>query len=191
MSPALLSRRLAMLMDKGVLEKRPDSTGRLAYVLTDAGEKLAPILVDLAIWGKQWLPATLSRERADPDLVMWDMHRRIARERLPAARTVMRFDFRDQPQERRFRWIIADRSSVDMCIKDPGFDVDLFVETDSTTMTWLWYGDLAIDKALRDNQIELHGPRDLCSAFPGWLELSTLAAYPRNHLPRGPDGMTP
>lgn len=178
MSPALLSRRLRTLAECGIVDRQV-AGGRNVYVLSEAGSELAPTLLELAIWGKRWLPATLSRERADPDLVMWDMHRHIDTERLPPHRTVIRFSFHDQPVAKRHRWLVARRGEVELCIKDPGYDVDLFVETDSRTITWVWYGDIALSQAISDSRIELHGPRHLCSEFPHWLQLSPMAPYER------------
>lgn len=178
MSPSLLSRRLKTLEKAGIVERRRGG-GHTEYVLTGAGEELAPVIESLAVWGKRWLPATLSRDNTDPDLVMWDMHRRMEPDRLPAARTVLQFDLVDQPSAKRLRWIVADPGGVDLCITDPGFEVDVFVATDSRTLTWVWYGDLPLQRAIADGAIKLHGPRHLCEAFPSWLKLNLLADIPR------------
>lgn len=178
MSPALLSRRLRTLARAGIVERRRAGV-RPEYVLTEAGAELAPMVESLALWGKRWLPATLSDDNADPDLVMWDLHRRLHRDRLPAARTVMRFEFTDQPEAKRVRWIVADPAEVDLCVTDPGFEVDVFVTTDSRTIVLVWYGDLALDRALAEETIELHGPRHLCDAFPSWLQLNLLSGVAR------------
>jgi DNA-binding HxlR family transcriptional regulator len=178
MSPSLLSRRLKTLERAGIIERRQDG-GRTEYAPSEAGAELMPAIESLAVWGKRWLPATLSQDNADPDLVMWDMHRRIDFERMPAGRTVICFEFTDQPQAKRLRWIVRDGDGVELCIIDPGFDPDVYVTTDSRTITWVWFGDVAIAQALADGRIDLHGPRDLCEAFPSWLGLSLLAGVPR------------
>ena len=178
MSPALLSRRLKTLEQAGIVRRRRDGA-RVDYEMTEAGENLTPVIVALAEWGKRWLPATLSRERADPDLIMWDMHRRIEHSRMPNERTVIRFDFEDQPKAKRLRWLVGNSAGAELCIVDPGFDVDLFVSTDSRTITLVWYGDIPLKRALAEGTIELHGPRELCQAFPGWLQLNLLADVPR------------
>ncbi|MCC5860085.1 MAG: helix-turn-helix transcriptional regulator [Ectothiorhodospiraceae bacterium] len=178
MSPSLLSTRLKMLERAGIIRREPRGD-HVAYRLTDAGAALAPAVESLAVWSREWLPATLSEARADPDLVMWDMHRRMDSEKLPAARTVIRFEFDDQPEIKRLRWIIADRSDVELCITDPGFDVDLYVTASSRTVTLIWYGDLPLNQAIRQGLIRLHGPPALCTAFPSWLRLNLLAGIPR------------
>jgi DNA-binding HxlR family transcriptional regulator len=178
MSPSLLSRRLKILERAGIVERRR-SGGRIEYVPTEAGQQLMPAIETLAYWGKRWLPATLSADNADPDLIMWDMHRRLALDRMPETRIVIQFEFTDQPKAKRMRWIVGDAKGVELCITNPGFEVDLFVETDSQTITLVWYGDLPLGRALADGTIELHGPHRLCSAFPSWLQLNILAEVPR------------
>jgi DNA-binding HxlR family transcriptional regulator len=179
MSPTLLADRLKTLETAGIVERRRSEKVITGYYLTEAGAELAQVIEGLSVWGKTWLPATLSREQADPDLIMWDLHRRINLSCMPSTRTVIRFDFTDQPKPKRHRWIVGDVSSIDLCITDPGFEVDLFVETDSRTMMWVWYGDIPLKRAIDDGAIMLDGPRRLCEMFPTWLLLNPLAPVPR------------
>ncbi len=180
MSPSLLSRRLRTLEEVGVIEITRVGS-HTEYTLSESGQALAPAIESLAVWSKRWLPATLSAERADPDLVMWDMHRRMNLERMPEGRTVIQFDFSDQSKVKRLRWIVCSRSGVELCITDPGFDVDLWVVTESLVMTSVWYGDIPLQRAIRDGAIKVHGPPRLCDAFPSWLQLNMLAEIPREH----------
>lgn len=180
MSPSLLSARLSTLQAAGIIEK-VRAHGRTEYVLTEAGTELAPTIESLAAWSKRWLPATLSEDRADPDLVVWDMHRRMNLDRMPEGRTVIQIEFPDQPTAKRARWIVANRDGVELCIVDPGFEVDLLVTTDSRTLTLVWYGDIPLDRAIREGGIKVHGPRSMCEAFPTWLQLNMLAGIPRRH----------
>jgi DNA-binding HxlR family transcriptional regulator len=180
MSPALLTRRLRTLEAAGIVERRASLAG-IEYVLTDAGAELAPVVEGLAVWGKTWLPATLKVTEMDPDLIVWDLHRRLDLERMPAHRVVMRFDFVDQPKAKRNRWIVRDEGGVGMCVTDPGFEVDLFIETDTRTITLVWYGDIPLKKAIDDGSIQLDGPRQLCDTFPSWLLLNYMADVPRRY----------
>jgi DNA-binding HxlR family transcriptional regulator len=180
MSPSLLSRRLQALERSGLIERRRAGR-RSEYVLTEAGNALAPTIQSLAVWSKRWLPATLSDDRADPDLVMWDMHRRMNLDRLPDERMVMQFEFSDQPKARKLRWIVGNKSGVELCITDPGLEVDLYVITQSRVITLVWYGDLPLERSIRDGSIRLHGPPRLCRDFPSWLQLNMLAEVPRQH----------
>ncbi|MBO0768996.1 MAG: helix-turn-helix transcriptional regulator [Solirubrobacterales bacterium] len=71
-SPAVLTRDLRMLVDAGVLERRPyqepGQRPRTEYWLTPAGKELFPVLSALKAWGDTHLsgpagPATIHRHR--------------------------------------------------------------------------------------------------------------------------------
>jgi len=59
-SSNILSERLARLVDAGLLTKADDPThGQKAiYSLTPMGIDLLPVLAQLGIWGRKYLPAT-------------------------------------------------------------------------------------------------------------------------------------
>ena len=54
----VLTNRLKLLCDEGVLERLPDETrpGRPRYALTDKGRELAPMLITLIKWGDRHYP---------------------------------------------------------------------------------------------------------------------------------------
>ena len=57
-APNMLARRLAALVDAGLLERRPYSERppRLEYVLTEKGQSLGPIVKAMRDWGAKNLP---------------------------------------------------------------------------------------------------------------------------------------
>jgi DNA-binding HxlR family transcriptional regulator len=58
----ILSARLASLVDRGILEKRPyrqaGSRERVSYHLTEAGEALQLVLAAMAQWSDEYAPGT-------------------------------------------------------------------------------------------------------------------------------------
>ena len=52
----ILTERLKVLVDAGVLHKRPVRPGvqRVEYVLTEKGRDLAPVVIALLQWGERW-----------------------------------------------------------------------------------------------------------------------------------------
>ena len=76
-------------------------------------------------------------------------------------------------------WLVASREDVDVCLKDPGFGVDLVVTADLGAFTRVWLGDVSFDQALRSRGVRVEGPRELVRAFPGWLLLSHFAGVAR------------
>lgn len=64
---SVLARRLATLVDAGVMERRPYRGGRFDYVLTDRGRDLFPVIHALLAWGDAHFspdgPPVLTRHR--------------------------------------------------------------------------------------------------------------------------------
>jgi hypothetical protein len=107
---------------------------------------------------------------------MWDMHRTVRPENFPARRIVVAFEFRDVPQGKRRWWLVSEGDAADLCMTDPGFEVDLFVFADLPTMTAIWTGDLGLKAALASGALEVHGPAELCRRLEAWLGLSSFAS---------------
>jgi hypothetical protein len=74
---------------------------------------------------------------------------------------------------------VLDRPEIDLCLKDPGFPVDVVVTADLRTLTRVWMGDVPLAEALRAGSIRLDGPPSFVRAFPTWLRLSSFAGVER------------
>lgn len=172
MSPTLLTKRLADLERTGVI-RRVERTG--GYELTAAGWELKPMVETLGVWGQRWVRGQLSDGELDPDLLMWDIRRRIDIGAMPDPRTCLRFEFSDAPRDTALYWLVKSDEGIELCITDPRYDVDLYITTDVRTMTEVWNGDTPISAAIDDGRIDLHGPTSLGTAFPSWLQLNQFA----------------
>jgi DNA-binding HxlR family transcriptional regulator len=176
MSSSLLSRRLKFLEQEGVIERRPARAGQgFEYHLTEAGRELEPLIMRMGEWGARWVPSRLRPEDQDVALLMWDMHRRAKPEHFPRRRAVVAFEFADAPHGKRHWWLVSEGAEVDLCLTDPGYEVDLFIVTDVRTMTAVWTGDLSLESAMASGTLEAHGPRDLRRSLKAWLGLSVFA----------------
>lgn len=178
MSPALLSRRLRELEHAGVVERRPTERGSgWDYHLTVAGEDLRPIIEAMGLWAQRWVRDDLvADQNLDPDLLMWDIRRCIGAHRPPAGRQVVQFRFAGMPSSRRHYWLVFDDGEPDLCMRDPGFDVDLLVSCTLRTLTEIWLGHVAIAAALGDGRLTLDGPPRLADSFAAWFGGSVFAA---------------
>jgi hypothetical protein len=189
MSRTLLARRLRQLEDAGIVRSALKANGRgQEYFLTPAGEELRPLIDGLGEWGQRWARSQINAGDLDPGLLMWDIHRRLNVERLPARRVVVLFDFRGVPKPwRTVRcfWLVLQGADVDLCLKDPGYEVDLVVDADLTALTSVWMGDVRLTDAMRSGLVRLAGPTGLVRAFPGWLALSEFAGVERPRAAAG------
>lgn len=183
MSSSLLAQRLRFLEREGVIERRPARSGRgFAYHLTDAGRELEPLIMMMGEWGARWVRSRLEPDDLDVSLLMWDMHRTVRPEHFPARRVVVAFEFKDVPQNKRRWWLLSEGDAADLCVTDPGYEVDLFLFADLRTMTAIWTGDLTVEAALASGALEADGPADLCRRLSAWLGLSAFASV-RNMRP--------
>jgi DNA-binding HxlR family transcriptional regulator len=176
MSSALLARRLKELQFAGIVERRRGASG-FEYHLTPAGQELFPIVEKMGVWAQRWLRHKLvDAENLDPDLLMWDIRRTVAKRFEPGARRyVVEFQLSGVPISRRRYWLVFEEGHVDMCYKHPGFDVDLCVETTLRMLTQVWLGHVGIDRAIREERLRLEGSRRDVSAFRSWFALSLFA----------------
>ena len=67
----------------------------------------------------------MTHDDLDPGFLVWSMHRRIDTARMPPGRTVIELEFTGAPRDCRRFWLVHEDGKVDMCVKHPGFEVDL------------------------------------------------------------------
>lgn len=171
---ALLAKRLGSLERAGLIERRPTRAGRgWEYHLSPAGLSFGPVVDALGQWGYQWAAEQLRPDNLDAGLLMWFLRRRVQADRLPAGRVTVQFEFRDA--DKRCFWLVLHRPEVDLCLADPGFDIDLCVTTDVGTFTRVYLGRVSIANALGEGSVTVVGRSDLRRAFGGWIGLSPFA----------------
>ncbi|HVV43401.1 MAG TPA: helix-turn-helix domain-containing protein [Nitrobacter sp.] len=180
MSSALLARRLKQLQFAGIVE-RVRGAGGFEYHLTPAGRELLPVVETMGLWAQRWLRHDLvDTSNLDPDLLMWDIRRNILAQALPRGRRyVAEFQLSGVPISRRRYWLVFEDGTVDLCYRDPGFDVDLFVYAALRMLTQIWLGHIPVDQAMREGRLRLEGSRDSVAAFRSWFALSMFAAAGR------------
>jgi hypothetical protein len=82
------------------------------------------------------------------------------------------------PDARRSRfWFVATPGDVSLCFTDPGFEVDVTVESSLGVLYQVWLGALGLPAAVRDGLVTLTGRREAVRRLPGALRLSPVAPY--------------
>ncbi|MEQ8660548.1 MAG: helix-turn-helix domain-containing protein, partial [Gammaproteobacteria bacterium] len=139
-SASLLSQRLKSLERAAIVEKRAMAGSRASeYVLTAAGRELEPILEGLAVWGQRWA-RDMTLDDLDVRFLAWSMHTRVDPAAMPAGRTVVELRFSGGPAGACVFWLVNETDHVDMCLQDPGFEVDLVVSADLARFIETWRG---------------------------------------------------
>ncbi|HEY1233994.1 MAG TPA: helix-turn-helix domain-containing protein [Candidatus Binatia bacterium] len=186
MSPTLLSKRLKFLDESGVIERcRAQAGTGWEYQPTAAGQELRPLVEMLGVWGQRWVRSRLTSDELDPGLLMWDIRRCTDAKLFPSKRTVVQFEFPDAaPSKRRWWLVVSDKDGVDLCLTDPGFEIDLYIVTDLRTMTALWMGDIPLKYAFDSDRIELEGSPELRRSLRSWLQRSPFGNVPNQNPER-------
>ncbi|MDX1401628.1 MAG: winged helix-turn-helix transcriptional regulator [Kiloniellales bacterium] len=177
MSPSLLSSRLKSLEAARIISRAETEKG-IRYSLTESGRELKPIILQMGVWGHRWARSKLAPDDLDPSMLMWDIHRTMNAGYFSAGRTVLYFEFSDFDAKFRRWWLVIQSNDVDVCMKDPGHDIDLKVVTDVRTMTGVWMGDIALGQALRDHRIRLQGDAGLKRDISTWLGKNYFSDIP-------------
>ncbi len=140
-----------------------------SYSLTDAGCELFPLIQALGEWGQPWVRSDYGPDDLDPGLLLWDVRRYLAPGALSDRRVVVQFSFPSMPAKRRYFWVVVDSSDVDVCLTDPGVEVDVAIEAELRALTQVWMGDARFVDALADGRITLRGMTELTRRIPGWF----------------------
>lgn len=178
MSPTMLTARLRELERAGIVERvLLDAEPR--YRLTPAGLELEPLVEQFGAWGQRWMHE-IRDDEFDPALLMLDLGREIGRRTsgLPSAASTIHLDLTGVPQRYRRWWLTFSPEGLDVCDADPGRPVDVWMETDTATLTRVWLGQETWSAARREERLSLHGDTSACEALPTWLGTSRFAVVP-------------
>lgn len=173
-SASVLSRRLDELAVTGIVERR-EQRGEQRYRLTEAGEELRPVVEQLGVWGRRWLPSEYRPGDLDPRLLVWDIHRNVRLDQIPR-RIVVELYFPDANVDRRAFWLILSSDGADVCLTHPGGEVDVRLVSDVRALTDVWMGNTTWESALTTGRLSLSGDAEACRGLRGWLKLNLFAA---------------
>lgn len=178
-SRAVLVARLRDLEDHEVIERRsrPDGTGNV-YWLTPAGEALRPVVAALGLWGLAHTRDRIKSTDLDPVLLTWGFRKRAMAHigALPDHRVVVRFEFSGVPASRtkfRVMWLLLERLDVDVCLKDPGFAIDLICRGNIADFVAIYLGH-AVWRDVAGKAISIEGDRQMARQLPAWLRLDKV-----------------
>lgn len=178
-SPALLSRRLKELEEMGLVERITDpATGSVDYLRTEAAVALEPALDALAKWAQCFIDAEVALCTGTVSNLMWKMRSVIDEAALPRRRVVMQFRFSDPDLDYSTYWaIIQPGAAVEICASIPGFDIDLYVETNRVSLHGILLGRATVPGELANGQLYLSGDPVLARSMQRWLKLSEYTLF--------------
>jgi hypothetical protein len=138
---------------------------------------LQPVIHALLVWGANWAFGDPSPNELDPLLLMWWMHDHVDRTQLPDQRVVIQFDFHGAKTET--YWLVLTHDDVTVCLTDPGYVVDVLVDTDLAIFYQVWLGRIDYHAAIDEYGVTVAGLPRFTRAFPRWFTWSPAAPVVR------------
>ena len=176
LSRGLLAKRLRQLEMAGIVERLGSR-----YLLTEAGRKLEAVVDALSAWGAEWTFGEPEPDELDAAVLVWWMHSGLDTSGLPGQRHVFHVRFTDDPKQ---FWIVVEFGEPSVCVADPGFDVDVEITSDVSSLFQVWLGHLPLREATRAGRVRFAGPAALTRRMPQVLRLSPLAPIVDANRPR-------
>ena len=177
-SPTMLTKRLDSLVAHGLLMKKKIPAHRgYEYFPTTSCKELLPIVRSLGDWGMRWARSNLTETDYDVELLMLYLQRSVVPEKLPGNESVIRFKFTDIEDLSEW-WLVVTGEQIDICVKDPGKEVDVYFTSTVKTMAGIWMGDTTYRRALADGALKIVGNSALTRNITAWMNLSVFAGLP-------------
>jgi DNA-binding HxlR family transcriptional regulator len=175
-SKAVLATRLQELEYQGVIERRVRDGSHPEYWLTPAGEALRNVVSALGHWGLQHAREAILPTDLDPTYLVWGFRKRAILDALPERKVVIRFEFSGVPANRtkfRILWLILERSGADVCLKDPGYEIDLIFRGNIADFVRVYLGH-ALWREMKGKRISVEGDAKLVNQAPSWIRLDKI-----------------
>ena len=117
---------------------------------------MRPIVSELGHWGLVHARDSLTPDDLDPTFLLWGFRKRAIRDALPDRRIVVRFEFSGVPANRskfRILWLLLERSDVDVCVKDPGYPVDVVLRGKIADFVAVYLGHASVARHGRQKTV--------------------------------------
>lgn len=171
MSPSLLSSRLKWLIAENVVRREDLGQGKSGYALTRAGCEFVPMVQALAVWGQRWTRRKLQEHEIDLGLLLWTLESSVDPDAFGTERCLVRLELTDQPDAKRHWWFLNQTGRCELCVDDPGGDVDLYLACTLPDAIHIVRGDLTVPGAIGSGRFEVLGNVRARRALPAWLNL--------------------
>lgn len=170
-STALLSKRLKDLEANGLIERIENrATGRVDYVRTQRAIELEPALDALAKWAQCNIKARDALLNTDVSTLMWQMRGLVFTDQLPKRQIVIQFRFSDPGLDYDTYWLLARPGSpTEICTEIPGFEIDLFIETDRISLASILLSRTTIEREKVEGRLFVSGDALLDRMMDKWL----------------------
>ena len=112
------------------------------------------------------------------------MRDRVRVDQLPKERVVVQFDFHGRGG--RSYWLVLAEEDVSVCLKHPGFEIDVLITAGLANFYKLWLGRVSYADSLREHSVEVDAIPAYARNFPKWFAWSPAASTVRAVTPKTP-----
>ena len=63
----------------------------------------------------------------------------------------------------------------ELCIRDPGYETNLYLTASLRDMIYIWRGDLRLGAAIDSGRLDVHGEAMARRALPRWFSICALS----------------
>jgi DNA-binding HxlR family transcriptional regulator len=173
-SPSLLRNRLRYLEKQGLIVRRcPTKASHYEYFLTPSGKALAPVLTEMGKWGMRWARDGMTDKQNTAWGLVRDISGGIDIDELPAGDTSIQIELTDV-RESPMHYIHIRDGKIQICDTELGFDVDVYITSTVGVMTRIWYGDLDMAMAMRDERMKVQAAPVYVRRIKRWLRISSF-----------------
>ncbi len=173
-SPTLLKNRLRALEDHDIVMRRKTATqGRYEYFLTPSGKSLGPVLTEIGKWGMCFASNGMTEKGNTVYGLMRDLNGALDINELPDCDVTLQFTFTDTSESPK-QYINIHNGQAQVCSQNLGFEVDVYITSTLTDMTKIWYGELAMSKAMADEKMLVIGNSQYTRNITKWLGISSF-----------------
>lgn len=184
MSPSLLSSRLKWLIDEGVVMRHYFGKARQGYALTESGREFVPLIEALGIWGQRWTRRELRKHEMDLGLLVWSLESTSNPKVFGNRRCLIRLELTDQIPAKRFWWFLNQKNRCELCVDDPGGDVNLYLACTLADAIYIVRGDRSLPEATESQQLEVLGDSWAQERLSDWFNLGPLTKVPSRRKQR-------
>ena len=85
---------------------------------------------------------------------MWDMRRSVDASLFPDERIVVQFEYPDAPQGARDWWLVSENGEIDLCLDNPGHEIDVMIKASLKAMTAVWICERSFKDAVNAGDIQ-------------------------------------
>jgi alkyl sulfatase BDS1-like metallo-beta-lactamase superfamily hydrolase len=129
-----------------------------------------------------WARHTVLDADFDAEFLMYYLERSVDRSKLRGSETVIKFRFTDMSEQKDW-WLLVEREIAQVCLKDPGKDVNVYFDGTVRMMHDVWMGDKTNQDAIKSGNLVVEGDSYLTRNTQVWLKPSISETFQRAPLP--------